>query len=599
MKTIDIITDTDYLPEPKKNQIGQQNVVGFLLECPSDCYLAQSYQTVFFSDTLLGDSDLHKKCASDFLNQLLRNEPLFEDVPQLLIYKETIITKLTLLFQLSHLHDFLVKKGFSRAVFFVNSSTTSLFSCICKKRGHLLDVVSPPQRAKYKSLRRVKYISLVLNNKTEWILYFNLFLNQLDPFHKRTLCINFFRKRKNYARNQAWFLSFAKNYTEIGLFYESLFPKEFCFIVEDKLTGGFPLKKKKRPFVDLYEFGKLALIPTKKSILAAEKKIRDHVNIIELNHHESMIRELWLADEWTRFFFKSLLPIGLYLTQLAHAWINQVKPSALIVGNNGHEQYGLWIAKKKHIPTVLLQHGVLGDYYQFVDWPVDHYIVRGQFWRDFLMKSARDRAYVINPPTDKNYPYTNNLAKPYFVYFSLFYPDIEKKTRFCEERDSQLLAIAEAAIASNSGLVIRFHPRDCIERHKKYIQLLYKKNGIILPVYYSHTENVRTLLKSASAAVMYFSTVFLDCLSLNIPIITYDWLNFPHKKHIKKYQLFYFARNLMELKFLITKAIRCELVASPVNKKLFLDETEIIMAKQFLKKLVWHPLVEELMTAQN
>lgn len=589
-KTIHIITDTDYA---STSTITPDNTVGFLFECAPDSQIALRYKSVFFVNVLLGDIDNHKKNACEWISKILDGEPVYEEVPQLIIYKETLITRLTLFFQMYYLHDYLLQQGFNKVVFSSASSVASVFYQICQQHHHSIQVVIPEEIKERKLVKRIKIVLASIKNKKELVRYYYWFLNKFDPFHQRELLSRIiYKKYRNtsYLKNQIWFLSFSNNYTQMGLHYESLFPMRFHYIVEDKSIAAQPLKEKNRAFYDIYQFGKLAHIPKKVDAQQFEKKLRCHIAAIALNQNENNIRELWLQDEWMQTFFRSTLRIGMYLTRLMHAWLQQTKPAMLVVANNGHEQYGLWAAKKYHIRTVLLQHGVLGDYYQFVDWPVDHYLVRGQFWQNFLMSSAKSRSMVINPfsenPKNNKAIFEKQNYKRTIIYFSLFYPDIEKQTRFCEERDSLLLTLAEAAIENNTNLIIRFHPRDKIAIHKKYIQSLYEKNNIDLQVQYSHEEKMTDVLKNAAVAVMYFSTVFLECLPLNIPMITYDWLNFPHKKWVESYQLFYFAKDLQSLKQLISKAVRSELPASDVNKQYFLDNTDRNDAKEQIKKLL-------------
>lgn len=581
-KTIHIITDTHYAPTIR---VTPDHAVGFLFECAPDSQIALQYNTVFLVDELLGDVDEHKKSACEWISKVLDREPTFEDVPQLIIYKETIITHLTLFFQMVYLYDFLLQHGFNEVVFSSASAAASVFNQICQRNHSEVKVVICANSEENKWYKRIKTVLASIKNGKELVRYYYWFLNKCDPFHLRAIF-----STARHQKKQIWFLSFANNYTQMGLLYESLFPTQFHFIVEDKSIAAQPLKEKKRSYVDLYEFGQWQTIPKKEDVHHFEKKLRNHINAIPLNEKENRIRELWINSAWTQTFFRSTLRVGMYVTHLMHIWLRQTEPSALVVANNGHEQYGLWAAKKYRIPTVLLQHGVLGDYYQFVDWPVDHYLVRGQFWQDFLMPSAKNRSFIINPffeniENNKIISEKQNKKRS-IIYFSLFYPDIEKQTRFCEERDSLLVALAEAAMASDLNLIIRFHPRDKIEIHKKYIQSLYEKNNITIAVQYSYEEKITDILKNVSVAVMYFSTVFLDCLSLNIPIITYDWLNFPHKKWIVQHDLFYFAKNLGDLKQLISKAITGELPASNVNKNYFLDRTDLSEAKKQIETLM-------------
>lgn len=581
---IDIITDADFLSD------SAADAVGFLFECAPDSQIAVHYKNCVFVSQLLGEQDHNKKMACDLAKKILHNEPRIRDIPQLAILKEEIITKLTEFFQLIHLYDFLMMGNYAVCRFRTYSRSAKIFSDICKMRGGI-NVIYSSQSKENKFFKRARLFCASIFSWDELLQHANWILNFFDPFHRRTLCFSFFKKRNKYNKNKLWFLSFAKNYTNIALLYEPLFPENFHFLVEDSLTGGNPLKQKKRLFFNIYEFGCAKLIPSQSEIALSREKIVNHITSVFLQGSEAIVRLLFLKSAWLQYFFLKRLSVGLYITSLTQNWIMQTTPSALIVGNNGHEQYALLTAKEKNIPTLLLQHGVFGDYYQFEDSPVDHYIARGEFWRNFLLPAARERALIINSPmqnksTQVNLTKTKHSKKPFVVYFSLLHPNVEKKNRFCEERDSQLLSIAKEIIAANAKLIIRFHPRDHIALHRKHVKNLYKNNKIDIDVHYSYKENIPELLNGASAAIMYFSTVFMDCLSLGVPIISYDWLSFPHKKNIEPYHIFNFAENLFQLRALIKKALTAELLPAHIDKKLFLAETTEVEARKVLHQLI-------------
>ena len=64
-----------------------------------------------------------------------------------------------------------------------------------------------------------------------------------------------------------------------------------------------------------------------------------------------------------------------------------------------HEGYALYKAREKNVPTILLQHGVLADYYLYIDPVVDHFIVRGKFFYERLSPTSQQRAQILNPIT--------------------------------------------------------------------------------------------------------------------------------------------------------------------------------------------------------
>lgn len=587
MKTINFITDIDILPSETSD------AVGLLVECAPDSAIANKYKNTFFIHELLGKPDDKKKLACNLASKILHDEPKLRGIQQLSVFEEGIARNLFEVFQVAHLYEFLISQHFRLCRFYIYSSIAEILSEIVKENGSMLKIISKPSVSKKnRFFKRMRMILPALFSLSELLQHVDWVLNRIDPFHYRNTLINFFRKKINYHKNQLWFLSYAKNYTNIGLAYEPLFPEKFNFLVEDPLMGGDPLKQKNREFFDLYDFGKIDFIPSRTEIFFAKQKILNYLSSIILKNTDRIVFQGFLKGAWVQEFFSLHLQLGLYTTSVLNHWIDLTQPSTIVVGNNASERIVLFIAKDRNIRTVLLQHGTFGDFNQFLDSPVDSIIVRGQFWKNFLIPSAQNRSFIVNPEMVqknlmRNEPPERKISKkPFIVYFSLLHPNLNKKVRSDEDGVSRLLAIAQAVVAENAKLIIRFHPLDQVGLHIQHINNFYKKHAIDIDIEYSYKGSVPSLLSGASAAIMFFSTVFMDCLSLNIPIISFQWIDFSLKDAIQKYEFFNFANNLSELRILVKRALSNELKPVYVNKKLFLAETNEAEAKAVLQKIV-------------
>ena len=137
--------------------------------------------------------------------------------------------------------------------------------------------------------------------------------------------------------------------------------------------------------------------PTKREVGDALEALTAHLDTVPLQGDDSLARAMLVRSGFMRTFLNRLLPSGLFSTTLFERWIERMRPDAVIVGNPVFEGYALHAARHRGIPTILLQHGILGDFCQFVDPPADHYVVRGEFWKEFLAPAARRRASVLNP----------------------------------------------------------------------------------------------------------------------------------------------------------------------------------------------------------
>ncbi len=551
----------------------QEEAVGILAENAPDSSLALQYPTSFSLQELIGDIDLAKQKAADLTMKLLKNEPYFRGVPQLSIFEEVIIRELQQIFQLLHLADFLVTHGFSLIEFCAPSPYATGLSQLIKIAKMPLEVIAPQNnQSKFKRwLGRIKSsrfsYSIICNAIKEGI-------NFVDPLHRRSLWLNSFKQKKNIQKHQLWFYTTAVTYTNIGLHYEPFFPEPFHFLVENPMTGGKPLRALHRSFSFLYDFASPKFIPQKEEIHTVAQAILAHVQSADLNQTEMIAREMLLNSNWMQTFFSKNLKRGLFFSALFDKWCQAVCPRALIVGNPVWEGYALHIARRKGVPTLLLQHGILGDFYQYSDYPVDHLIVRGEFWQKFLAPSIAKRSVILNPISGIKKT-TKNVKKSYIVFCTFYFidPDILK-------------TVLEAVAKSKSTLVIRVHPLERIVDYQNIVNQLSAKLSSPFEVQYSQGPGLDRLLEQASGVILSSSTLFLDCLHYQIPVISFDWYHFAYKKQIETYGVFYFAKSLSNLSHLIQQAARGELAAYKGSTQLFAAETPKLEIKNILAKLV-------------
>jgi hypothetical protein len=93
-------------------------------------------------------------------------------------------------------------------------------------------------------------------------------------------------------------------------------------------------------------------------------------------------------------------------------------------------------------------------------------------------------------------------------------------------------------------------------------------------VVYSQGMGVEEVLATSSVAVLYFSTMFLDCLRHRIPIVSFGWHWFPNKSHFEAEEIFHFARDLAHLELLIKNGVDGQLLSKQGGLDDFLARTE-------------------------
>ena len=105
------------------------------------------------------------------------------------------------------------------------------------------------------------------------------------------------------------------------------------------------------------------------------------------------------------------------------------------------------------------------------------------------------------------------------------------------------------------------HPLEQVAEYRVRLKTLFGKTLDGLDVTFSQGSELHSVLSRAAVAVAYSSTVFLDCIKLGIPIVSFDWHHFSYKRQIEKYGVFHFAKNLAHLRELLTEALRGSLQA--------------------------------------
>ena len=216
----------------------------------------------------------------------------------------------------------------------------------------------------------------------QWRDELGLVLERVDPFHRRRALL----PRRARKAGGLWFYSTAYTFTKIGLLYEPHFPAPFEFLIEDPATGGRALRESGRRFVSIYEFASWMDAPKSREIRDAVAALTAHIAEVPLQGDDAMARKLFIHCAFMRTFLGRLLPAGLFGTTLFERWIESTRPDAVVVGNPVFEGYALQAARRRGIPTILLQHGILGDFCQFVDPPADHYSFAANFGGNFWLR---------------------------------------------------------------------------------------------------------------------------------------------------------------------------------------------------------------------
>lgn len=545
--------------------------VGLLFECAPDSRVRRNNPDALALPELIGDFDTIKRQAFDLATRLLAGEPLLRGVAQLRIFEEVVIRELQYAFHALHLRRQLGALGIRRCRF-VKASRFATALADLGERGEL-DVaieapagrVRPPVATSLSNSVRRLWQSRLSGAGVRNEL--RLVLDRIDPFHRRRAIV----PRRARKRGGLWFYSTAYTFTKAGLLYEPHFPAPFEFLIENPATGGRALRESSRPFVSIYEFASWADAPKKREVRDAGAALVAHVNGFPLEDEDALARAMLMRSAFMQTFLGRLLPSGLFGTALFDRWVESVRPDAVIVGNPVFEAYALHAARRRGIPTILLQHGILGDFCQFVDPPADHYVVRGEFWKQFLAPAARQRAGVLNPAQADPATSATRADGGTLVFISA--PYALQEFRDEGDLDEILSVLVAAACEAGRELVIRVHPLERVADYRRRIGSILAGMAIAPAVSYSQGPGLDGVLHPAAVAVTFSSTVFLDCLRLRVPIVSFAWHDFSYRRQIEQWGVFRFAHDLADLKLLIADGLAGRLKPFAKSTEPFLAAT--------------------------
>lgn len=561
-------------------------IVGLLCETAKDGNLARRFPGAIGLAELAGSFDQMKHRAHALARKILANEPLLRGVRQLEVFEELLIRDLQRTFHALNLLEWLEAHFCSICHFEGESWITQKLTALATLKQAPLELRFAKASVPCQARRLARVFSRVSQSgfsRASLQQELRQVVELFDPYH-----VSILRPagRSDWKADEIWFYTTARTFTQIGLAYEPHFPSPFRFLVENPATGGAPLAEQRRPYSSVYEFADGEFAPTPRESVAAAQAIEEHILSVHLSGEESLARDSLLGGSFLAEFKHRLLPQALFFTSTFDRWAETTRPRALVVGNPVFEGPALHAAKRHNIPTVLLQHGILGDFCQFVDPPADHYVVRGEFWRDFLAEGPRRRAKILNIPGDRKQTGLGGAEGREILFLTTPYSLHGFQHR--EDLRDILRTLMLCAQSSKRELIVRVHPLEKVGLYRDHVADIAQREKIDARVTYSQGAGLEDVIKRAAVAVTYSSTAFLDCLRLNVPIVSFGWHDFAYKEQIADRQVFNFASDLEELRNLVLAAIAGRLRPFSGNDSDFLAPTPAELLRSSLAEFVDH-----------
>ncbi len=556
---------------------GITGVAGLLCEFAPDSPWLRGAEHCYRAQEMLGSVDDALMVAHSLVSKLVESVSNLEPLPVLTIFEEPLLEQVSYTVQAFHLDRWICSRGFSACRFECCSPWLDRLRQVraLTQSGYALNAdLSFGQSRRF--LRDIG--KLWKSRGRPWELF-----RRIAPLWSRYLLAARVSKPAEAApRGGIWFYSTSYNYTKIGMEYEAYFPQKMNFLVEDPATGGRALSEINRGFYHLYAWARASDIPSASEVRLLGDRLTAAMASVPLAHEESQLRAVLLRSEWWRLLLKRRLPFLLFHGRTVQRWCEAVAPEMLVVGNAGWERALLQVEAAKHIPSVMLQHGVMHWVYAVADQPVTKFLVRGNFFQRLLNEELRRKTVICNYPQENTSTRERGGSSRRDILFITAPYDVPTLFHSSDLLDI-LRVLLQVSDSGNRHLLIRVHPMERVAYYRRLVSEIQEKLGLQADVSYSQGPGVENVLARSRVAVLYFSTMFLDCLRHGIPVVSFGWHWFPNKRHFEG--IFNFAADLRDLEKLIRDGIDGKLPSRRAGLEDFLAPTRPQEISRVLREL--------------
>lgn len=300
------------------------------------------------------------------------------------------------------------------------------------------------------------------------------------------------------------------------------------------------------------------------------------------DEQEQRLLEVWLRTSPICHYWLSAGQTAMArLTRCWGSYLDRARPRLLVVANQwGIEGWFLLEAQRRGIPVVQIVHGVLsGKFYTGLPVLSDALVVSGDFWRNLWPPSERQRIHVHNlheklaspeaeapgpeePRSRRNPSPVRHGAsrRRRLTYFSWpfdrldFYPGKDLMAGFVD-------LFQELLEGRACTLTVRAHPLENLSDLTSFWQQRHGKlpEGLEL----SQSEPLAGVLEATEIAVMFRSTVMLDCFARGIPVLMPSWIDFSWMPQLEGMKGLHLAADFRDLE----KTLRSWIEEPPVAER--------------------------------
>ena len=529
--------------------------VGLLCEFAPDSPWLQGPEHCYFPDQMLGSADDALKSVYPLVTRLLQAAPRIEGVPPLSIYEESLLEQFSYITQALHLDRWISAEGFSGCRFGSYSAWLDRLREVRALTGSDYELIAElPLSQSSIERRALKRLWTSRATAAE-------FFRRVTPLWSR--CLSGLPQRRNAKsapRGGIWFYSTAYNYTKIALEYEQYLPQKLNYLVEDPATGGKRLRELGHAWHQLYGWARASDIPSPSEVRSIGKQITAAISAVPLSAEENIPRNVFLKSEWWHLFLRRWLAFLIFNCRVLRRWYESVAPEMILVGNAAFERALLLHENVRgRVPVVMLQHGIMHWVYGVTDEPVDVFVLRGPFFQRVISDNLRTKTVILNFPDEKPQRLPQKAAgtRDSILFITTPY-DVPELFHPADLRDV-LRSLLRVSHATGRRLVIRVHPLERVSFYEQAVLELEHELGQHADVSYSQGPGVEEVLERSCVAVLYFSTMFLDCLRHRIPIVAFEWHWILYKRRFEEERIFNFASDLKHFEKLVGQGVAGEL----------------------------------------
>jgi len=292
----------------------------------------------------------------------------------------------------------------------------------------------------------------------------------------------------------------------------------------------------------LWQFGKPS------SSKDHEPFLRETVNYLQglpLAREGFPLRDFVGSSTSLSYLVTRILPSALAEIDLMDAFLNVASPEELWVANQwGSEGELMMLAKTRGIPVTQVQHGALHRYFAVSPILSDRFLVWGSFWRNVLRAGETGNVEIVNPDFDV-VPLDRDVTKSASRRVTFLTTPLHLGVFWNPEATLREIAeLVKGFIKRGHPVMMRIHPSDRVELWERFLRTAI--GSLPSSLRFSKEDALESVLRETDVAIMFFSTVFLDCLASGIPVIGLGW--YPHiwKKPLGKMGAVHFANSVQE-----------------------------------------------------